>query len=117
MLSPEKYTLSSSRIHKTTRMWMGPTWLYVTSMQPLWENHLSGGMKAFEESFAIIKGSFRFRRARGKEERKKMLLCLIPLFNLYLRRIGINQILSTYMPHLGVETNLYLSKNLRILIM
>lgn len=67
------------------------------------------GMRGFQGSFPRIKDRFIYEE-RG--ERKLMLWCTVLLFNLRTKLVGLNQILSTYMPHLGAEANLFLRNEL-----
>lgn len=60
------------------------------------------GMRAFQSSFPRIKDQMRFEQ---NGERKKIISSLVLLFNLRARLVGINQILSTFMPHLRLEGN------------
>lgn len=69
------------------------------------------GMRAFQGSFPRMKDRFVYEE---KGERKLMLLSTILLFNLRTRLVGINQILNSYMPHLGVEANLFLRDTLNL---
>ena len=63
------------------------------------------GMRAFKGAFPRKKDRFPYEE-RG--ERKVMLIVLVLLFNLRTRLVGINQLLSTFMPHLSVEANRFL---------
>lgn len=63
------------------------------------------GMRAFQGTFVRLKDRFVYEE-RG--ERKIVLTCIVLLFNLRSRLVGINKILSTYMPHLSVEANHFL---------
>lgn len=69
------------------------------------------GMRAFQGSFPRIKDRFIYEETG---ERKVMLLCLMMLFNIRARRVGVNQILSVYMPHLSVEVDMFLHEQLHI---
>lgn len=60
------------------------------------------GMRAFQSSFPRIKDQMHFEQ---NGERKKIISSLVLLFNLRARLVGINQILSTFMPYLGPEAN------------
>ena len=62
-------------------------------------------MRAFQGSFPWIKDRFVYEE-RG--ERKAVLLCMVLLYNLRSRLVGINKILHTYVPHLSVEANHFL---------
>lgn len=66
------------------------------------------GMRAFQATFPRMKDRFMYEE---HGERKLMLNCAVLLFNLRSRMVGINQILSTYMPHLSVEANLFLQSS------
>lgn len=63
------------------------------------------GMRAFQGTFPRMKDRFIYEE---HGERKLMILTTILLFNFRARVVGINQILNTYMPHIGVEANLFL---------
>eukprot|EP00171_Calliarthron_tuberculosum_P022248 IDg22248t1 len=63
------------------------------------------GMRALQGSFPRIKDQFIYEE-RG--ERKLMLLVLVHLFNFRARRVGINQILSSYMPLFSVEASSFI---------
>ena len=63
------------------------------------------GMRAFQGAFPRIKGRFAYE---GRGERKAVLMCMVLLYNLRSRLVGINQILHSYMLHLSVEGNLLL---------
>lgn len=63
------------------------------------------GMRAFQGSFPRMKDRFPYEE-RG--ERKLILYCTVLLFNLRTRKVGLNQILSSYMPQLSVEANYFL---------
>lgn len=69
------------------------------------------GMRSFQGMFPRLKDRFMYEE---NGERRVMLLCSIHLFNLRTRMVGINQILSTYMPHLSVEANDFLQSSLNI---
>lgn len=69
------------------------------------------GMRAFQGSFPRIKDRFTYEE-RG--ERKLMLWCTVLLFNLRTRLVGLNQILSTFMPELGAEANYFLNHKIGI---
>lgn len=60
------------------------------------------GMRAFQGTFPRLKDRFIYEE-RG--ERKVVLMCMVLLYNLRSRLVGINQILHSYMPHLSVEAN------------
>lgn len=60
------------------------------------------GMRAFQGTFPRLKDRFVYEE-RG--ERKAVLTCMVLLYNLRSRLVGINQILHSYMPHLSVEAN------------
>ena len=60
------------------------------------------GMRGFKGSFPRIKDRFVYEE-RG--ERKVMLFCFVLLFNLRKRLVGLNQILSNFMPNMGAEAN------------
>lgn len=63
------------------------------------------GMRGFQGSFPRLKDRFLYEE-RG--ERKLMLWCTVLLFNLRTRLVGLNQILSTFMPRFSVEANLFI---------
>lgn len=63
------------------------------------------GMRAFKGNFAVLKDRIMYEE-RG--ERKIVLWCIVLLFNLRTRLVGINQILNAYMTHLSVEANQFL---------
>ena len=69
------------------------------------------GMRAFQGSFPRIKDRLLYEE-RG--ERKLILWCMVLLFNFRTRLVGINQILSTYMPFMGAEANLFLRNEVGI---
>lgn len=60
------------------------------------------GMRAFQGSFPRLKDRLAYEE-RG--ERRIILQLVVLLFNMRTRLVGINQILSTYMPFLSVEAN------------
>ena len=60
------------------------------------------GMRALQGSFPRLKDRLSYE---DRGERKLILLSTVWLFNIRARRVGINQILSSYMPHLGPEAN------------
>lgn len=60
------------------------------------------GMRALKGTFPRLRDRFPYGE-RG--ERKIMLLCIVLLFNVRTRLVGLNQILSTFMPHMSVEAN------------
>ena len=60
------------------------------------------GVRALQGTFPRMKDRFSYEE-RG--ERKIMLTLTVLLFNLRTRLVGMNQILSTFMPHLNVEAN------------
>jgi len=60
------------------------------------------GMRALQGSFPRLKDRLLYE---DRGERKLILLSTVWLFNLCARRVGINQILSSYMPHLSPEAN------------
>jgi DDE superfamily endonuclease len=61
------------------------------------------GMRALQASFPRLKDRLIYEE---KGERKMILKMLILLYNFRARRVGINQILSTYMPHLQANANM-----------
>lgn len=63
------------------------------------------GMRALKGAFPRLKDRFIYEE-RG--ERRMCIMSLVYLFNLRTRLVGINQILSTYMPELSVEANHFL---------
>ena len=63
------------------------------------------GMRAFKGTFPRLKDRFVYEE-RG--ERKVVLMCVVLLYNLRSRLVGINQILHSYMPHLSAEANMLL---------
>lgn len=63
------------------------------------------GMRAFQGSFPRLKDRLTYEE-RG--ERKLILWCVVLMFNLRTRLVGLNQILSTFMPELGAEANFFL---------
>ena len=69
------------------------------------------GMRALQGTFPRLKDRF-INEENG--ERKVILLTAVLLFNLWTRLVGINQILSTVMPHLSVEANYFLSQDIRL---
>ena len=60
------------------------------------------GMHAFQSSFPRIKDRIALEY-RG--QRKLTMKLLILLYNLCARKVGINQILNVYMPHLNENVN------------
>ena len=62
-------------------------------------------MRAFQGTFPRIKDQFVYEE---REERKAVLMCMVRLYNLRSRLVGINQILRSCMPHLSVTANLVL---------
>lgn len=69
------------------------------------------GMRAFQGTFPRMKDRFVYEE---HGERKLMILTTILLFNFRARVVGISQILNSYMPHLGVEANLFLKETLDV---
>lgn len=69
------------------------------------------GMRAFQGSFPRLKDLFSYEE-RG--ERKLMLWCTVLQFNLRTQLVGLNQILSTFMPELGAEAKYFLRGELGI---
>ena len=63
------------------------------------------GMRAFQGTFPRMKDRFVYEE---NGEQRLVLLCTVHLFNLRTRLVGINQILTTYMPHLSSEANLFI---------
>lgn len=63
------------------------------------------GMRGLPGSFPCLKDWFIYEERGGK---KLMLWSAVLLFNLRARLVGLNQILSTYMPNFGAETNLFI---------
>lgn len=63
------------------------------------------GMRAFQGSFPRMKDRFVYEE-RG--ERKVMILCTVLFYNLRARKVGLNQILNTFMPEMGTEANCFL---------
>jgi len=63
------------------------------------------GMRAFQGSFPRLKDRIIYEE-RG--ERRLILHLVILLFNLRSRLVGMNQILTNFMPHLSVEANTFL---------
>lgn len=65
-------------------------------------------------SIKTFKGSFTCMIDRvSYEEFGKMkvtLLCTVMLFNVRIRLVGFNQILSTYIPYVSIEATLFLSQ-------
>ena len=66
-------------------------------------------MRALQGTFPRLKDKFVYEE---NGERKVILLTAVLLFNLRTRLVGINQILSTFMPHLSVEANYILSQDI-----
>lgn len=62
------------------------------------------GIRPFQGSFSRLKDRLVYEE---RKERRIILGLIALLFNARTRLVG-NQILSTYMPHLGVEANLLL---------
>lgn len=69
-------------------------------------------MRAFQGTFIRLNGRLRYEE-RGV--RKIVLLSILILFNLRARLVGINHILTSYMPHLRVEANKVLLLKFRFL--
>ena len=65
-------------------------------------------MRALQGTFPRLKYRFVYKE---NGERKVILLTAVLLFNLRTRLVEINQILSTFMPHLSVEANYFLSQD------
>lgn len=63
---------------------------------------VGGGNEGFERHLPRMKYRFIYEE-RG--EIKLVLLCIVLLSNLRTRLVGINQLRSTYMPHMSVEVN------------
>ena len=66
------------------------------------------GMRALQSSFPRLKDRMRFEETG---ERKIIMKMLILLFNVHSRRVGINQVLNTYMPALQLDANSVKSLN------
>ena len=66
-------------------------------------------MGALQGTFPRLKDRF---VCEENGERKVILLTAVLLFNLQTRLVGINEILSTFMPHLSVEANYFLSQDI-----
>ena len=60
------------------------------------------GMRALQSSFPRLKDRMIYEEMG---ERKIILKMMVLLFNLRSRRVGINQILNTYMPALELDAN------------
>jgi hypothetical protein len=63
------------------------------------------GMRGFQSSFPRLKEKIKFEE-RG--ERKVMLHLMVHLYNYRVAKVGQNQIMNVYMPHLNVDANDYL---------
>ena len=66
------------------------------------------GMRAFQGSFPRIKDRFVYEE-RG--ERRLILKFITLLYNYRARKVGLNQILNTYMPHLSADATYLLINN------
>lgn len=75
---------------------------------------LEWGMCGSRGIFPGIKDRFLFEKLG---ERKLMPWCTFLLFNLQTRLVGLNQILSTFMPHLSAEVNIFLQRELGLLML
>lgn len=64
------------------------------------------GMRAFQGSFPRMKDRFHYEEFG---ERKIMIKVATYLLNFRTRMVGLNQIKSTFMPHLGAEANQFIS--------
>lgn len=64
------------------------------------------GMRALQGSFPRLKDRFIYET---NGERKVMLWVAVLLFNFRTRLVGLNQILSTYMPQMSAEANTYIA--------
>ena len=62
-------------------------------------------MHALQGSFPRLRDRFQYEE---NGERKAMLLTIVLLYNLRVNKVGINQILNTYMPVLSKDTNYYI---------
>lgn len=65
------------------------------------------GMQALQGIFPRLKESFLYQY---NVERKVMLYCIVLLFSIRTRLVGMNQILSTFMPHSSAEANHFFSQ-------
>lgn len=69
------------------------------------------GMRSFQGTFPRLKDRMIYEEGG---ERKLILLTTVLLFNLRADLVGVSQILSTYMPHMSVEANLFLHDTFRL---
>ena len=60
------------------------------------------GMRAIQSSFPRLKDRFVYEETG---ERKIIFKFMLLLYNVRARRVGINQIQNTYMPHLNKDVN------------
>ena len=63
------------------------------------------GMRSFKCTFPQLKDQIVYEE---NGERKLILLTTVLIFNLRSKLVGVNQILNTYMPHLGTDANNFL---------
>ena len=63
------------------------------------------GMHALQGSFPRLRDRFQYEE---NGERKAMLLTIVLLYNFRVNKVGINQILNTYMPALSKDANYYI---------
>ena len=63
------------------------------------------GMHALQGSFPRLSDRFQYEE---NGERKAMLLTIVLLYNYRVNKVGINQILNTYMPALSKDANYYI---------
>ena len=82
MLTPEDYRISQ----EATSMRQSAEW----------------GVRAFKSSFPRLKDRIIYEESG---ERKRIMKSCILLYNLRARKVGINQILNTYMPSLKKDAN------------
>lgn len=70
---------------------------------------VTSSRQAEEWEMLALKGSFSRLKDRmvyeERQERRIILVSVVKLFNFRARLVGINQMLSLYMPHLGPEAN------------
>jgi hypothetical protein len=65
------------------------------------------GMHSLQGSFPRLHDRFRYEETG---ERKTMLLTIVLLYNFRANKVGLNQILNTYMPALSKDANYYLQQ-------
>ena len=94
-----EYLIKSSQQHPMTD---DPNDIIVNREATSMRQSAEWGMRALQSSFPRLKDRFIYEE---HGERKVIMKMMLMLYNLRARKVGINQILNTYMPHLNRDTN------------